>query len=604
MDSFDIFNLLSSNLTHVAFETFQHVQSRGVNVQQLNWVATAFRQYNETSCDKINYANWSDSNAYDAECVGGYAEIEFYAKYGGFHRNKDLAEPPGACNDYCGCQGRKCGWKFTVPCLEGVEITEYCPEETTFNTNQKETPAPTPTSTTHSPTVNPTVNTPSPTSSPTLSASPTDCLDAANTEATENSYESSLESSNESIPIKLTSVGTGSSVVFQAEQTLHSGTIPAIATLYLTSPRLTCETISNAAANSVSPQHNATCRNGNATTTLHVADTETGSILSAADTVTAHQSCTGLSFTTKIASYQHDIPCDDPCNRTVESFLAPPKETPNPTVAPSVTPSFIQTYTATAVVTDRPTYTTEPPSVTPSFIQTYTATAVVTDRPTCTAEPPATRKSPFGFSPSPPTISPTDNPTTIQTASPTEGPTSVPTSPPTTGNPTLLPTALPTVSPTTGPTGQPTITPTDGPTAGPTSSPTSGPTSGPTSLPTAVPTLDPTVLPTTSSPTSVPTSAPATNPTAGPTLAPTNIPTSGPTSGPTANPTSAPTASPTFSPVETCLPCENGEASFNMTVCNWGSGAGPWDPWAGQIVATIPDSASDTLEVTFDTAVL
>jgi len=322
VDTNALFNFLAGNLTHVSFETFQNVQSRGELVPEINWVATAFKQYGEDSCDKVLFAKSGESNAYDAECTGGYAEIEFYAMYGGFHRRKDKASPPGVCNDYCGCTGRKCGWKFTVPCVSDIIVTEVCTEDTgSSNTNEKDTPAPS-------------------SLSPTASPAPTICAEAEALEVIEKKFMSSLGSkTNESMPITVESLVHGEEVTFVVDDKKFSeGEIPTIAVLYTnTKGDYTCEKWTED-----SSEFTAQCSSSSDTilVTVYITDTVEGTVLDETDANGKHPACSDLlEGTSQLAVYFYEVPCYDPCDPNEDPDLAPPREPGEPSPSPSLFPS-------------------------------------------------------------------------------------------------------------------------------------------------------------------------------------------------------------------------------------------------------------------------
>jgi len=313
----DIFNYVAGNRTHVSFETFHRVMSRGRPVPTVNYIATSFRQYDEEACDKVVYAKWEEANAYDAECVDGVAVIEFYAMYGRFHKTRDMAQPPDVCNDYCGCTGRKCGWRFTVPCLEDATLTGYCVDDgSSFNTNEKDTPVPT-------------------ASGPT--ASPTICIEAQNVTAVETDYLSTLGSSSESIPITMGTIISGERTSFTVnDKAISEDDIPAMAIMYLSETGLACDKYTG-----TEQEFTARCRDEADMTqaTIFIGDTTEGTLLTEYDNSGVHPACAdALAGTSQLAAYFYDIPCSDPCDETEAANPAPPKDG-TPSASPSLSPS-------------------------------------------------------------------------------------------------------------------------------------------------------------------------------------------------------------------------------------------------------------------------
>ena len=326
-----------SNATHVSFKTYQRTQTRGFNLPTANWVATSFLQGGSTSCDKVLKAAFDSSNPYDAECVDGYAVIDFYAKSGKFHPGLDNAIPPGVCNDYCDCTGRKCGWRFTVPCVPDIVITDYCVEETDPSlTVVKETPAP--------------VAPGEPTVAPTVSPAPSMCIDGIGSQAVDSDIENSSTENRsldppEEVPVTTRDVFTGENATFNVDPTEFSvgqdfaaSDIPAIAVMYLSENGAKCDLWSNV-------QQNFTARCGETaettSITIYVADTADGNVLTDADAIPNAGLCTeALSEYPRKAAYFYDVPCVDECGTFEEMRKAPPKEgepTPSPSVSPSPT---------------------------------------------------------------------------------------------------------------------------------------------------------------------------------------------------------------------------------------------------------------------------
>jgi hypothetical protein len=304
-------------------------------VTKSNYWSTHFTQYGSGACDKFIEAKFNDSRRFQGECRGGFAEIDVYLMFGGLSPTKDLANPPSICNPHCACTGRKCGWKFTVPCVEGVTVTKICENtNTTFNTIEKETPVPT-------------TAAPTPTAAPTVtpgSLAPTICEDGAIV-VTEHRSVSSLGTSNGSIPIEVVGIEHSSTVTFTVQQTFYDGSIPAMAILYFSEETggITCEERRNAVNSdqvALKKHFKATCQGDTATVTVFVGDTKTGDVLDDTDTVSFHPACaSALSGTERFASYTYDVPCENPCDEDGDFNPAPPRGPGSPTAGPSAAPS-------------------------------------------------------------------------------------------------------------------------------------------------------------------------------------------------------------------------------------------------------------------------
>lgn len=140
----DIFTLTSVTETEVTFEAKHAIWHRDAPVQTLNWFAAHFYQDSEYACFKDEFVAFNTTANFTATCVCGVAEIDLYAYSGSFHRRRDSAEIPAVCEDYCECVGRRCGWKYTVPCLDGPNPPE-CPAQRRLLEGKSETSTDSPT---------------------------------------------------------------------------------------------------------------------------------------------------------------------------------------------------------------------------------------------------------------------------------------------------------------------------------------------------------------------------------------------------------------------------------------------------------------------------
>ena len=120
---FTIHNVSSTTVTFTAKHT---LKSRGYDVPKLNWFAAYFLQNGEPACMKYNKFKLNRELTFDAECVCGVAEIDIYSYSAYFHRDLDTAIVPDTCNDHCACVGRRCGYKFRIPCEDGP-VPPACP---------------------------------------------------------------------------------------------------------------------------------------------------------------------------------------------------------------------------------------------------------------------------------------------------------------------------------------------------------------------------------------------------------------------------------------------------------------------------------------------
>jgi len=112
----------------VTFAAVHTLSTRGYEVATLNWFAAHYYEFGGPACHKEDFFNFNSTIEHTAECVCGVAEIEIFAYAAAFNRNKDNAVIPAICNDHCACTGRRCGWKFYVPCdLDNGPTPHKCP---------------------------------------------------------------------------------------------------------------------------------------------------------------------------------------------------------------------------------------------------------------------------------------------------------------------------------------------------------------------------------------------------------------------------------------------------------------------------------------------
>jgi hypothetical protein len=129
-----IFTLLTVNATDVECEIRQKISSRGYPADPVNWMAVYFQQYGSPACYKEDFVAFGDllnfgaMSVFQADCVCGIAEIDVFAFSGAFSVIKDTAVIPSICNDHCSCVGRRCGWRYRVPCGTGFAPRE-CPAQ-------------------------------------------------------------------------------------------------------------------------------------------------------------------------------------------------------------------------------------------------------------------------------------------------------------------------------------------------------------------------------------------------------------------------------------------------------------------------------------------
>jgi hypothetical protein len=129
-----VFTILAVNDTHVSCEIRQEVSQRGLPQANVNWMAVYFNQYGSPACYKEDFIafgdllNFGGISTFQADCVCGMAQIDIFAFSGAFNVKLDKAVIPAICNDQCACIGRRCGWRYRVPCGTGLGPRQ-CPAQ-------------------------------------------------------------------------------------------------------------------------------------------------------------------------------------------------------------------------------------------------------------------------------------------------------------------------------------------------------------------------------------------------------------------------------------------------------------------------------------------
>jgi len=100
---------------------------RGDLVDTLNWMAVHYIENGEATCPKELFFDVYKVFNIQAECICGVAEIDVFAYSAAFSRRKDKAVIPAVCNDYCNCVGKRCGWRYRVPCGDGPVPSQMPP---------------------------------------------------------------------------------------------------------------------------------------------------------------------------------------------------------------------------------------------------------------------------------------------------------------------------------------------------------------------------------------------------------------------------------------------------------------------------------------------
>ena len=90
----------------------------------MQWMATAFVQDGEDTCDIILDAKWGQSTSGEADCEDGIAVVELYAYAKRFTTQYDQAEPPANCNNIPEDQfaKRTCGWSGSGRVVERAQF--------------------------------------------------------------------------------------------------------------------------------------------------------------------------------------------------------------------------------------------------------------------------------------------------------------------------------------------------------------------------------------------------------------------------------------------------------------------------------------------------